>query len=150
MANQLYQLKILWPANVRTKVVVILVWIPHHTLHGGVVVLHPPAPPSSGRSRRGAAQERPHAPPVNPAASGSAPNGGHYRPRSASDGGAAGREALRDREAGGVGRGRHGRAVCAELRSGERRRRGGRWAVSGGREFAAAIGVDPLPGTCGF
>lgn len=44
---------------------------------------------------------------MNPAASGSAANGGHWQPPPVPDAGAAGREARRGGEAGRVGRGRH-------------------------------------------
>lgn len=110
----------------------VFVWVPHHPLHGGVVVLHLPATPCSGRSGGGGAQERPGAPQVNPAASGSAANGGHWQHPPVPDAGAAGREAWRGGETGCVGRGCHDGEILAALRC--RERDGGRYTAGGGRE----------------
>jgi len=62
--------------RVSTEIVVVFVGVTHHPLHGGVIVLHPRAPLGSGRGR-GSTQEDPKAPPVAPAAAGTASDGRH-------------------------------------------------------------------------
>lgn len=84
----------------------VLVGVAHHPLHGAIVILHLPAPLSSGRG--GAAQGKPSTPPVGPAATGSASNGGHGC-LPAPDGDAAGRQTAGGGETGGA---RHGRRDC--------------------------------------
>ena len=89
----------------------VLVGVAHHPLHGGVVILHPPAPLSSGRGG-GAAKEKAHAPPVGVAAAGSASNGGHGCPPAPGGGAAAGAQTARGGgETGGVRHGRRDRRI---------------------------------------
>ena len=89
----------------------VLVGVAHHPLHGGVVILHPPAPLSSGRGG-GAAKEKAHTPPAGVAAAGSASNGGHGCPPAPGGGAAAGAQTARGGgETGGVRHGRRDRRI---------------------------------------
>jgi hypothetical protein len=91
-----------------TEIVVALVGVVHHPLHGGVVVLHLPSP--LGSCSGGAAQDKPDAAPLAalPVVR-RASKGGHGWP-GALGADAAGREDARDEETRGV---RHSRAVIA-------------------------------------